>query len=203
MACIGCGLALNGDGKGRVEIDTEGGLECLGVGDSGTSDSAGAGLGIKVDPAAGNSLAVTSAGVYVPRSFGFESYYGTASGSVISDPGYGEGGSTYISASASISISNTSTLNKNYMYQAVVYYSSDTATTPFWVELAVQEAGGGWSVPSAQFVATGSIVSPVLMLPQNVGLAAGESKQLDARMHLYRGTLASWRVSIVAWGGYS
>jgi hypothetical protein len=196
-------LALNADGTGRVDIDTDGGLECHGSGPGGTSPGADNGIAIKVDPAAGNSLQVASAGVFVPPAFRFEILAGTIAGGAVTDPGFGEGGSLYVSSLASLTLTNTTAYGKAFLYQAAVYYGSDDTSDPFWVELAVQEAGGGWNVPSAQYVTAGSIVSPVMMLPQYVTVAAGETKQMDARMHLYRGNVDSWRVTITAWGGYS
>jgi hypothetical protein len=203
MACIDCGLAENADGKGRVDIDTDGGLECHGTGPGGTTNTTASGIAVKVNGTAGNSLQVDSNGVYVPPAFRLETAYGTQAGSGLADPGYGEGGSTYFSPAASISLANTSAYPKTFMYQAAIYYSSAANTTPFWIELAVQEAGGGYSVPSAIFLATGSIFMPVTMLPVAIGVNAGETKQIDAKMVVYRGNLDSWRVSVQAWGGYS
>jgi hypothetical protein len=203
MACIDCGLAENADGKGRVDIDTDGGLECHGTGPGGTTNTTASGIAVKVNGTAGNSLQVDSNGVYVPPAFRFENYYGTISGSSLADPGFGVGGGTFTTGNASISLANTTAHTKSYMYQGVFYYSSSDLTDPFWLELAVQEAGGGYQVPSAAFVATGSINSPLLMLPQAISVSPGETKQVDAKGIVYRGNMANWRVSIVAWGGYS
>lgn len=201
MACIGCGLALNADGKGRVEIDTEGGLECQGTGDSGTSDQANKGLGIKVNPTAGNSLLVDSNGTYVPAAFRMKTVTGSLGGGAISDPLFGEGGSTYMSGNASIVLANTGTDPMVFLYQAGIYYNNVT-DVPVWMELAVQEAGAGYQVNSAVYVEAGSVISPIVQLPIPVTVAAGSSKQIDAKMVLYRGNLNSFSVNLVAWGGY-
>lgn len=202
MACIGCGLALNADGKGRVDIDTEGGLECTGVGDGGTSNTANNGLRVKLNGTTGNAIVRDSNGLYVPPTFRLENHYGTQAGGPISDPLFGSGGSTYFSPSAAITITNTGAATKMFMYQVAIYYNNVT-DVPVWMELAVQEAGGGYQVNSAQFVEAGSIMSPLIQLPTALWVAAGESKTVDAKMALYRGNLNSYRVSIVAWGGYA
>lgn len=201
MACIGCGLALNADGKGRVDIDTNGGLECQGVGDGGTSNTANNGLRVKLNSTTGNSLVRDSNGLYVPPAFRMVTTQGSLVGGAISDPLFGEGGSTYFSPNASIVLSNTGVGPMVFMYQAGIYFNNNT-DAPVWMELAVQEAGAGYQVNSAVFIEAGSINSPLLQLPIPVTVDAGTSKQIDAKMALYRGNLNSFRVQLVAWGGY-
>lgn len=201
MACIGCGLALNADGKGRVELDTEGGLECSGIGDGGTVDSAGVGLAVKVDPASGNSLEVGAAGVFVPPAYRFETNYATQLVEGLADPGFGAGGSTYVSPTASFTLTNTTDYAKVYLYQGAVYYGSSDVSDPYWIELATSE-GGGFGVPSAQYL-NAQVNSPLTMLPTAVTVPANSSVTLSARAVVYRGNYASLRVSIQAWGGYA
>jgi hypothetical protein len=202
MACIACGLALDATGKGYVEIDTEGGLECQGTGDHGTSNVANVGLAIKVNPTTGNSLLVDGNGVYVPDAFRLKAIAGSANGGVVGDPLFGEGGSTYITPPASIALTNPSSVPMTFLYQAGIYYNNVT-DVPVWMELAVQEAGAGYQVRSAIYVEAGSVVAPLVQLPIPVGVDPGTTKQIDAKMVLYRGNLNSFTISLVAWGGYS
>lgn len=202
MACIACGLALDATGKGYVEIDTEGGLECQGTGDHGTTNVANIGLAVKVNPTTGNALQVDANGVYVPDSFRLKTVAGSLGGGPVGDPLFGEGGSTYMSPNASIALTNPSSVPMTFLYQAGIYYNNVT-DVPVWMELAVQEAGAGYQVNSAVFVEAGSVISPIVQLPIAVGVAAGTTKQIDAKMVLYRGNLNSFTVSLVAWGGYS
>lgn len=201
MACIGCGLALNADGKGRVEIDTEGGLECLGTGDSGTADQANRGLGIKLSPSAGNSLVVDANGTFVPPAYRAEHYSASEVVSGITDPGYGIGGSTYFGPPASITITNSTAYGKAFFYQAAVSIGTGDNSTPIWIELAVSE-GGGYDVPSAFYIEEGTVFTPLTMLPVPITVAPGTSKTLSARGAVYRGNVGTMRASIVAWGGY-
>lgn len=203
MACIGCGLALNSDGKGRVDIDTEGGLECQGVGDGGTTNTANNGLAIKVNPAEGNSLQVNGSGVFVPRSFNFEPYTATVLGGAVSNPNFTGGGAAFFSPSCSISITNPSTvLTKRFFVVSSIDYSVTDASAGYWIELATQDNGGGWTVKSSQVLQADAVISPLTQHPTVITVNPGASYTYDARMHLYTGHIGAYRLTVSAWGGY-
>lgn len=201
MACIDCGLATNADGKGRVDYDLNGGLECSGSA-GGTTNTAGSGLRIKKSTATGNGVQLSSAGLYVPDAFRMETYYGTVFGQSLTGPNTG----TSVAppgGDASITLSNTSDIAKNYVYQASIEWGSSNTVPGIWMELAVRVGGADWFTPGAMSLADGQVMTPLIAPLGYVTVAAGSSTTLRSRLRLYRGFLSDYRVSISAWGGYA
>lgn len=203
MACIGCGLALNSDGKGRVDIDTNGGLECQGTGDGGTSNTANNGLRVKLNATVGNAIVRDGNGLYVAPVGRFEPYTATVLGGAVANPNFTGGGSAYFSDAASISIANTTTHTKKFFVVTSLDYSVSDASAGYWIELATQDNGGGWTVKSSQVLQANNVVSPLTQHPTLITVGAGATYTYDARMHLYTGHIGAFRLTVSAWGGYS
>lgn len=200
MACIDCGLGVNADGKGRVDLDLDGGLECSG-GAGGLSNTKGNGLKIKLDDEPGNGASLSFDGLYVPRRFDLETYYASAAGTDISDPNFPSGG-TYQGAEASINLSNGTDLDKVYAIQGYVAWGTVNTTVGVWMELEMN-TDGTWFTPAAISLTAGNIVSPLVSHVFFVSVAPDVTKTIRARMRLYTGNLGVYNVQISAWGGHS
>lgn len=200
MACIGCGLAVNTDGKGRVDVDTVGGLTCAGTG-GGTTNTSSSGLSIKRDTVRnGNSVDLGSNGLFVPAAFRLETFHDDTFGTALTGPA---NGTSVNSADATISISNPSSVTKVYCYSASVGWGSDNPNPGIHMELVVNEGGGGFSVNTVILLPIGTIISPTIGPVRFVALGPGQSTTLTARMQLYTGYISQYRTNIDAWGGYT
>lgn len=206
MACIACGLALNADNRGRVDVDPNGGIECQGSG-GGLTNAVGSGLRIKRDASPGNSVELTNEGLYIPRKSSFKAVQNTYVGGAISNPGVGSGGTSVSSPIVSTVIDNSGgTSPMSVVYEGHLHLASGvdpTSSAPRWFELYVQDNGGGWNAACACIIPTDAFLMPWHTGPFVTTVAAGSSHQFDARAVFYTGDYPGYRVTITAWGDYS
>jgi len=203
MACISCGLGVNADGKGRVDIDTAGGLKCTGSG-GGLTNAAGSGLALKVATTTGNSVQVDANGLYVPRAFKFEQYSSGTITNELADPNYPTG-SSVATATGSIVLDNTAGVKaKSYLFTvSCAYGTTGTGTSGLWFELNAQVGGGGWFAPGACSLPIDVVSSPLCSHPIPVVVAPGQSTTIYGRIRHYRGHMTIQNTILTAWGGYS
>ena len=201
MPCIDCGLAVNADGTGRVDIDTEGGLTCVG-GAGGTSNTAGTGLAIDIDPATGNSASTSATGLFVPGPYTFDTEIDNYEGGAVADPDYPN--SSFASPVASITLDNSSGFsNRVYIVQASLIFGQADLSTGSWVYLNMSVDGGLWfTAASSRFEPDTGLVDVLTGTPVEVGVPAGNTVTVEARMRLYIGNIDEYAVNLHAWGGY-
>lgn len=201
MACIGCGLAVNADGTGRVDIDTKGGLTCVG-GAGGTSNTAGTGLAIKKDTSkADNSVTLSTNGLYVPAVNRLEIYDEILSGTNLVGPA--SGGLSVSSGENKITLTNNTTVDKVYCWQASAEWSGVPGNTPgINAEIETKLGGGSWVRAAGAHFADGSWMVPFATRVYRTDVKAGQTVIIRAVFHVYEGTVSTYKLNLVAWGGY-
>lgn len=199
MACIDCGLGLNADGKGRVDVDTVGGLKCTG-GAGGTSNASGRGLAIKLDPAAGNSATTGSAGLYVPRKFTQSIVTNYYNGGAMTDPVSG----TTPSGEAAITLTNPtgSGHNMGWLVSGEVRLAGNVLADLTHIDLQVKYNDDVWQTPHTAYLPAGSGLNPYTYGMVPVYVTPGTSLTVRHRFQLYSGNITSYIVGIYAIGGF-
>ena len=196
MACIGCGLGVNADGQGRVDVDINGGLTCTGLaGDQ--NNAAGRGLGVKIDPATGNLATVGANGLYVPPPSSNEIYYDTLFGGSLGAVDF----NGVASPEVSISIPNNGSVNKVFLAQAIVGFGADPAAlTAFDLQLNNNQAG--WFTPAITIQPTGVFHMPLVSPNQVLIVPPGTTYTFAARFVMVNSFVSNWQLWLSAWGGY-
>lgn len=190
MACIGCGLGVNPDGRGRVDVDPSGGIQCQGA-SGGPANVVGSGIRIKLDPTAGNAAVVDSDGLWVPPS-------GRALGHAQSiETGTMAAGTT--SNTAAIAISNaTGTVPLLVMWGCAMDWEATTGLGAANIILYAQTGGGGW-YGAAGFISTsGNWQSPIMSRTFYHTIPAGGSHTLETRAIVYEGTVVASSITVYA-----
>ena len=202
MACIGCGLRQRSDGKGTLDIDTVGGLECNGDGVESDGNGSGRGIRIKKNGTSDNAILVDANGLYVPRASNFGTHFNTVLGTNVTDPNY-PAGLAYTGTTVSIDLPSNPYNARDYAWQACLDWSVNNSSVPWHMELHCQVNGGGWQ-PYASILLNESVVSPVVSRIQTQTVdAGGKPVRIDARVIIYTGHVGAWRVSLSAWGDYT
>lgn len=201
MACIGCGLAVNADGTGRVDIDTKGGLTCVG-GAGGTSNTANTGLAIKKNTTkAGNSLELSSNGLWVPPAGRWEVYQDTQTGGTITGPN--SGGSSVATGEATVTVSNTTEYDKVFLFQLSFAWRGVEGLTPGLTAVVEGKSGGGsWFGAAGSGQANGTWISPITSPLYKQVIAAGDDHTFRAKAQIYTGTVVNYSVLLTVFGGY-
>lgn len=197
MACIACGLGVNADGKGRVDVDPNGGIECQGSG-GGLTNVAGSGLKVKLDPASNNMATVGSAGLLVPipSQYGHEVYTDTYYGPAIAGPG---SPNQVTSPTIGLAISNSTSETKFFAFQASIQFPyTDTGLTAV---LGLNIDGTAWFTAGQFNLPAGTFISNLTHPVSWFAVPPGETHSAEMRLHLYDGSIASYQLWIAAWGG--
>jgi hypothetical protein len=197
MACIGCGLGVNADGKGRVDIDTVGGLECNGSA-GGTSNTSGRGVRIKVADTAGNQVQVGPAGLYVPQPAPIEIYTDNETGGAVT----GGGAVPWTSPTLSIPITNNTQVDKVFMVNTNMRWGYG-ATGDVIGRLSLSLNGPAfWAAESIQ--PDGVLQTPISIGGYVLRVSPGQTATVSAIMTIggpVEVTVPSWGLGLTIIGG--
>lgn len=199
MACIGCGLGLNADGTGRVDIDTSGGLKCTGTA-GGASNTSGRGLAVKKATTAGNSLVVDGNGLFVPASYRAENFAYIISGTNLTGP---NNGTPVNSPECVVSVSNTSALPKTFNWQVSVDWGTSDADPGIGFKISSRVDGGAWFLPVQYALPVATVVSPAASRVFSHTIPAGQTSTFRSVFQVYVGFVSEYSLQIIGWGGYS
>lgn len=175
MACIGCGLGVNADGKGRVAIDTVGGLECNGTA-GGQTNTPGNGIRIKLNPEKDNVAKVDADGLYVPPvPDNFEIY-----DIHLIEPKNltGSGTNPAYTPTISLPLVNDTDFQKTYGVHASFTYDYDGTGIAITIQL---DLGGGWIDAIKWALPDGSFCIPAVTGLHGVNVPANSTLTVKAR----------------------
>lgn len=208
MACIGCGLDLQGDGTGRVDLDPVGGLQCNGASGTGTP-TINRGLRVFV---AGD--AVTDCGAFAAHDAAIDtctSLHRECDGAIWSERAshfqtfveLDTGGTLTAGNTAgpiSLVFDNTGGCDDLAVMAALEFQF--VAAVPFTgtLQVDIDDGGGFVTIYTVSYPAMSSTIqgSPrPLLIPQGTSLTE-QLKYVSST-----GTITSWGLAITAWGDYA